>query len=77
MFNKLLLVWSSFWYLCVVKYKRRGCVEAYRVILPKKKVERPFNWEKYKPIDMTPVPSRKGNTKEFKLKIQELKRKSI
>lgn len=70
--NRILVAWTSLWYLFAIK--RRGCVEAQRVILPQKPKRKPFDWAKWHPIDMTPVPERRGNTAEFRAKIQTLRR---
>lgn len=70
--NRILVTWTSIWYLLAIK--RRGYVEGHRVILRKKPEQKPFDWAKWQPIDQTPVPTRSGNTAEFRAKIKELRR---
>lgn len=70
--NRIIIAWAAIWYLLAVK--RRGCAEGHRVLLPRKKEERPFDFNKWWPIDLTPVPARSGNTAEFRAKIRELRR---
>lgn len=72
--TNLLIVWSAVWYLLAVK--RRRCVEGHRVILQKEPERKPFDYNKWQPIDLTPVPARSGNTAEFRAKIQQLRRAS-
>lgn len=70
--NRIIIAWAAIWYLLAVK--RRGYAEGHRVILRKEPERKPFDWAKWQPIDLTPVPARSGNTAEFRAKIQELRR---
>ena len=70
--SKMLILWAALWYQCRQKIFRRGYAEGERVLLPRKKTERPFDFDKWWPIDGDAV--RCGNTAEFRAKIQELRR---